>query len=198
MALQHSLIEDPDIHEVKGASSATNGQMLSATGAGSSQWVDRNSILPIGYAELNLISNAVTTPTTAAIDSTLHTGTDYTDFTNLYTEGVSISITIDPITKLMTVAESGVYVLTFWSSVSSSGTNDTTALSWSLNGVAQAATHPVGKAKLKVIDDITLISAVGYEPLSAGDEVGISAATTDGSTLTFHEGSFTINLLEKL
>lgn len=39
MAIQHSAITDPDIHEPKGVASASLGQVYTADGAGSGDWV---------------------------------------------------------------------------------------------------------------------------------------------------------------
>lgn len=39
MAVQHSAITDPDIHEPKGAAAATTGQVYAADGVGSGDWV---------------------------------------------------------------------------------------------------------------------------------------------------------------
>lgn len=62
--IEHSSITDPNIHEPKGAAGASAGQIMEATGTGSTQWVDKETSAPlIGFFDYNDAATS-TTPLT--------------------------------------------------------------------------------------------------------------------------------------
>lgn len=67
MAIQHKNIPEAQLHEVKGASSASAGQILVADGAGSSQFVTPATIM--GWWDYNDLATA-TTPINLTLAST--------------------------------------------------------------------------------------------------------------------------------
>ena len=79
---RHSTLTDPAIHEPKGISTATNGQVYVANGAGSGAWANQSTI-PSG-AVIQTIKNQVSATSTGTtlipFDNTIPQNTEGTQF----------------------------------------------------------------------------------------------------------------------
>jgi hypothetical protein len=193
--LQHALVTDPDIHEVKGVSAAAPGYLLVADGVGSADWVTPADAINTAYARVLLANNVVPITIPAAVDGTLHTPGDYTALNQLYTTDFTLGITFVPVTNEFQINLDGIYRIDFWASLSTTGTDNTTALSTMLNGVATADLKPVLKAKLKTAGDIVTLSGFGMAEFSNGDTFSIAAADDIGIDLTIHESICSLELI---
>jgi len=197
MSIEHVLITDPDIHETKGASSATTGQTLIATGSGSATWTDPNDAYPkvFGRSIITNDSTGIVLPT--AVDGTLHTDGDYTDVSLEYTADFLQGITVNGTTNHFIVPITGAYSIDVWASISSTGTDNTTGVSVLINGTAIASTRPVLKTRLKTAGDIITVSGFGLMALNIGDELGLAFADDTGVTLTIHESVMGLELVRR-
>jgi len=65
--MEHSVITDPDIHEPKGASTATTGQILVSNGDGTTSWVGANTLDIISHSSISNSSSAIIAP--SAVDT---------------------------------------------------------------------------------------------------------------------------------
>lgn len=101
MSIQHKDIADPNIHEAKGASTATAGQVLTATGSGTSTWA-----LPTVYSSVAAGSYDV--------GDTATTGTPI---------ALSVAGTLYDLTNNALGANTGSYPVAGVSSVWNTGTN---------------------------------------------------------------------------
>ena len=190
--IEHSALPDAELHETKGIASATAGQVLIADGAGSGTFQTANTF-ETQHAGVIIINNSTVIVVPVAADSTLHTATDYVPIpATVLTQDLNKGITFD-VNDAFVIAETGIYILQGWVSISSTGINNTVAWSFSKNGVFQAPTRPVIKTKLKVAGDIISASGFGAIPLSAGDVIRGGLADDLGSSVTIHEGSFFIH-----
>lgn len=70
MTIQHSAITDPDIHEVKGASTATLGQVLRANGDGTATFTTTSSVDWVDYS-VELSSGSTSTQNPSGTDTAL-------------------------------------------------------------------------------------------------------------------------------
>ena len=189
--VEHSTLPDAELHETKGIASATAGQVLIADGAGSGTF-QTASTFSTQHAGIIIIDNSTIIVVPVATDSTLHTAADYVPIpATLLAQDFNKGITFD-INDAFVIAETGVYILQGWVSISSTGINNTVAWSFSKNGVFQAPTRPVIKTKLKVAGDIISAAGFGAVPLSAGDVIRPGLADDTGSNVTIHEASFFI------
>lgn len=184
--VEHKTLPDAEIHEPKGIASATSGQVLVANGAGSGSWQTSNSGAA-QYAGVNIQGNSTVIAVSAASDSTLHTASDYVMIpSSLLTQDISSGITFDANDGFV-IAEAGVYIIQGWTSLSSSGTNNTVAFSYAINGTFVSPIRPVVKVKLKVAGDILPVTGFGLITLAAGDVIRGGLADDTGSNVTLHE-----------
>lgn len=184
--VEHSTLPDAELHETKGIASATAGQILVADGAGSGTFQTNNTFAP-QHASALIIDNSTIIVIPVATDSTLHTSADYVPIPPaLITQDLSQGITFD-VNDAFVVASAGTYFLQVWAAMSSSGTNNTVALAYSINGVFQVVARPVVKVKLKTAGDIISISGFGITTLAIGDVLRIGVADDTGSNVTLHE-----------
>lgn len=105
MAVQHNVITDPNIHEPKGASTASAGQVYVADGAGSGNWRT-----PGGgdYAEIYITGGTVATALPAA--------SAYTKINPQakWQAGESSGATSTPANGELVLTNAGTYLIEFW------------------------------------------------------------------------------------
>jgi hypothetical protein len=69
MSVQHASISDPNIHEPKGVTSASNGDVYVANGAGSGAWVNKNTLFPTPIYGIRFLKNNVTATSIPVADT---------------------------------------------------------------------------------------------------------------------------------
>lgn len=103
MAIQHENIADANRHEAKGASTATNGQVLKANGDGTTSFTNPNTLVNIGVAStLQGISTTTQNPS----------GTN-TPYQVIWGAGSSNSNATIAGTGVVTINTTGLYFITF-------------------------------------------------------------------------------------
>lgn len=191
MAVQHNLITDPEIHEAKGTSTATNRQVLVADGAGSASWQD--TVLS-NHAEMSITNNATATAVTAAVDATLNTDTDYTKVTagwaSVHVEGMTFNV--DEL--VATVA--GDYRVDFWCSVKVALNNNFIGLKYAVNDTAPYSTQKI-KTQSVTINDYRNMFASGIVTLTVGQTISMYVAASKTDSLTFEEAGMQVSLLHE-
>lgn len=103
--VQHNALTDPNIHEPKNITSATEGQVYMANGSGSGTWK-----LPSGHAYGELYITAGTTAHTLAAAS----GTSILNPTDEWASGYNHHITQTPANGTLTITEAGLYQINFY------------------------------------------------------------------------------------
>lgn len=197
MSTEHVVITDPQIHETKGVSSAAVDTILVADGVGSANWQPVTSVISDVFVKMSIVNNSTVVDTPLAVDSELHTNSDYVEWTQLFTEDVAIGGSSDPTTKRITIPITGIYGIDAWASVSSSDNESVSGYTYAVNGVPVASTRPVLKIRMKTSGDIGVISGFGLNQLSAGDEISMFVADTKGSDLTIIESVWSVRLERK-
>jgi hypothetical protein len=106
MTIQHAAIDDPDIHEPKGVSTASAGKIYIADGSGSGDWT-----YPTGnsYAEIYIDAGA----TTQTINSVAGTY-DKLNPTAEWTENVAEGLTTTAADGTITLTKAGTYQISFF------------------------------------------------------------------------------------
>jgi len=198
MAIEHKDITEANLHEPKGVSTASADQVYVANGAGTGNWDSINNAITVDYARSVIVGNTTSQSLTAATDSTLHTASDYADITPaLLATDISRGITFNA-NKAFIIATAGIYMIEGWASISSTLTNNTVGLSFSVAGVANVVGSPVIKSKLKTAGDISTMSGFGIFSLPAGAVIAPVIADDGGATVTVHEGAFSIQFISKV
>ena len=106
MTIQHNAIDDPDIHEPKGVSTATAGRVYISNGSGSGTWD-----YPPGKAHAEIyISGGSTAHTLAGASaySLLNPSGEWT------ASGNEDILTVTPASGIITLNQAGHYLVTFW------------------------------------------------------------------------------------
>jgi len=165
VTIQHKDIDEADLHESKGVSTALNGQFFAANGAGSGSF--QNSLMNC-HGQMNINSNTVTKALTAAADATLNTNTDYSKLTGASAPWVSLlnhntTFTLDHIT----VPFAGYYLLSFWSSVKIANTNNFIGIKFAVNSTL--STQKIISQASTANDSRNLSATSIIGPLSAND-----------------------------
>lgn len=195
--INHDVLTSTELHEPIGFDTVSADQVYVSDGLGSGGF----QIHVPGaehHARTTVINNASTTSVTAAVDSTLHTNTDYISLSPLYTpstappaKGISI------IDGQFTVAVTGVYQAFGWLAVSSDTISTLIGISGALNGVATASLDPVTKFLAKTAGDIATVTGFGIFSLTAGDTLELFVAADKTSLLTIHESNFVMFMLQE-
>lgn len=193
MAIQHSAITDPDIHEPKGAAAATNRQVLTATGTGTTAFV--NSFLNT-HSEVNITSNTIAKAVTAAVDPTLNTDTDYVKmggasfpWLTAYSDNISFA------TDQFTLPYDGYYLVSFWGTFKVAAINTFMAVKYSINN-----TPPYSVQKLitqaATANDLKSLSATSIlGPVTAGDTLSLYLASSTSTNITLQDGGVMVGYI---
>jgi len=191
MAIQHDSITDPNIHEPKGISTASNGAMYFADGAGSGDWKRGAGH---AYADMD-ITNGTTAFALAAASA----------FTKLnptaeWQSGESHELTITPANGEITLTVAGTYLIEFWV------TFDTASLAagtkyyfkYAIDGVT--ATRQLSVQKNTAGVDRIGAAAHGIVTVSANQVLSIYTAgdgTSSGTNITVADAGLTALLLKE-
>jgi hypothetical protein len=179
--MQHVDIDDPYIHEPKGASTATAGQIYIANGAGSGVWTT-----PV-YGEKKIEGNALTFTPNAA-DITNFKKLASTGWANGEASGVALN------TDDITLTTAGVYEVCFWSSiVSSAAINTKFGVKYGLDG--STAARKMINQKNSAGSDHIILSASGIVSATAGQVLAIYMSSSAATAFTVEDaGLYVVKL----
>ena len=163
---EHSTIADPNIHEPKGVSTATAGQIYVADGAGSGVWVD-------AFQYGHIYTQESDSATLGSIGTTAQT----LPFTTNGEDHVSVS---DSPNNRITLTSAGVYWVSFSGSVSTvtSGDSGTYKFKIALDGVNS---HLEAERVLSGSGDLGDIATIGILSVTAGQQLTISVESDNGA-----------------
>jgi len=178
MTIQHNLITDPDIHEPKGAASASAGKVYVADGTGSGSWQ-----YPPGKAHGELYIDAGVTA------QTLSGSSAYAKLnpTGEWTAGVSNVLTLTAGSGTITLTQAGTYMINFWCQFSTAAVASGTLYNfkYNLDGTSSGRTLTVSKTSNGVdklhVSATGLVTATANQVLSmyvGGDATSSSTAIT--------------------
>lgn len=112
MTVEHSAIADPYRHEPKGISTAVDGAIYVADGAGSGSWTNKNSLAVVpAYGQMYMNANA--SATSMASDAT------YYQIAGTFITGLVYGTTFG--SNQITVTTAGIYKVEFYLEVTQSG-----------------------------------------------------------------------------
>lgn len=188
---EHRVLTGADLHEPKGISTASSGQVYIADGAGSGSWLSPGGS---AYGEMKVTNNASTIALTAGslttnanyikVDSGIWTSTR----TNNMTFGAS---------GYLEVEVAGVYEIAFWGSVSISavGTN-LVAFKYSTDDTNGSLSARKVTRQSNNAGDIGSVSGSGFVTLAIGDKLSLWTVCDANTNLTMIDAGFTAILLE--
>ena len=121
--MQHVDIEDPNIHEPKGISTATAGQVYVADGAGSGSWTDPT------FGALKIVNNSNSfTPDAGSAYKQLTTANGVPWTASEYS-GVTLN------TDSITLDGAGIYRIEFWGTIETAAAdNSVIGIKYAING----------------------------------------------------------------
>lgn len=188
--VQHSALTDPNLHEPKGVSTAANGKVYVADGAGSGSW---KYIAGHAYGDMYITNNSTsqTLPAASAKAKLNPTGA--------WVANGNQNVTIDAINGQITILQGGVYQLDFWIVFETAAISGGAAYNfhYAINGTAGTRKVYVKKPTNGV--DTLNVSAVGYATLAANDIVSMYVGgdgTSSSTAITPKEAGFSILLVD--
>jgi hypothetical protein len=213
--IQHKDIPEAQLHEPKGASTSTSGQVLVSSG-GASTWGDMADIATTGatagqsfiadgsgggtwkleqaYGEMEIIQNSTGQVLTAASDSTLYTNSDYVLMTQ-WVAGETGGVTYAA--NGLTVPTTGEYTLASWFNQTSSINNVLVGVKFAVNGVIPTAgTVPTLRRKIGTGADVGSLSGSKLVSLTAGDTVTLYIACDSNATITTSDAVIDLSMVK--
>lgn len=223
MAVQHKNLPDNQLHEPKGAVTASNGTMYIANGTGSGVWSklalsnftgiagDGGSNnyrlmtngsggirfqLDSAYGAMSVSANNAAIALSAATDSTLNTNTDYVllDGAGVPWVGENLSSIVFS-TGGLTVPVAGVYSLQAWLNITQFPT-DTSTVAFKLRINGNPYTARKVSAKSLVAGSMGNVGVTELLTLSTGDIVQVYVASSASGNLIIGSGSVSLNLIK--
>lgn len=225
MAIQHRDIPETELHEPKGASTASVGTVYTSTGNGSGTWkkIDTDSIEGLGsqqgredwavlatgqggfkyapltaYGSIVINNNASGFPVTAASDNTLNTNSDYKILTGAGAPWQpDLSYGLSVASDGLTVLQNGVYKIESWMDIVGFPTN-TARLS--MKYLVNDNIYSLRKISVKSNSngDSGSLTGFGLVDLSEGDTVRVAVASTESGNIIFESGNITLSLVRAL
>ena len=188
--IQHSAITDPNIHEPKGITTASNGQVYVADGGGSGDWK-----FTTGHAFGELFISGNTTTQTLAAAS----GTAVLNPAGAWQANGFQNVTLTPASGTITVTGAGKYQLNFWAvfetaSISSGATYN---FFYAVNGTPSTRKVYIKKTSNGV--DTLHVHATGFAALTAGAVVSMFVGgdgTSSGTNIIIKEAGFSALLID--
>jgi hypothetical protein len=184
LSIQHAALEDPQIHEPKGASTATAGQVWVSDGAGSGAFSDTFENV---HGQMNILSNTTALTLVAAADATLNTNTDYQKVTgaggpwvNTYTHNISFTTS-----DSLTLTRGGYYIVSFWASIKVASTNNFIGVKYGINGSLSTQKLVTQSSSANDRRNLSAVAIVG--PVTANDVLSMHVAGTIGTAITFED-----------
>lgn len=190
MAL-HSSLPDAELHYPKGASSATAGQIMRATGSGTTSWGN--------FPFMNIAQMSISHPTTPITVSVTGTGSDdlkpsdggYVNilnaFTSALTRGTNVTVLAD---GRFQFNAPGTVVVTGFADLTHSVYSSTVgvAFAFTRSGVTTLSARAV-HSKMPAAGDIGSIAGVGTIEVLAGDILGLAVASDKTGTISLRSSS---------
>ena len=176
MTIQHNAIDDPDIHEPKGVSTATAGRVYISNGSGSGTWA-----YPPAKPHAELYISGGTTAHTLAAASAFTLLNPSGEWTASGNEDI---LTVTPGSGIITLNQAGHYYISFWinfttaSIASGSSYYFKYALDGSVSSREVAVSKPTNGVDNIVISSTGIVNATANQVLSiyAGGD-GTSSGT---------------------
>lgn len=187
--IQHSVLTDPNIHEPKGISTALDGEVYRANGAGSGVWT-----FPSGHAFGELyIDDGVTTQTLPAASATAKLNP-----TGEWTTNGSANVLLSAANGTITVEDNGDYLITFWITftTAAAAAGGKYLFYYAVNNVIFPRKTLIAKYSNGV--DTLHCTATGFAALTANDVLSIFVggdATTSSTAITAKEAGFSVTLI---
>jgi len=191
MATEHDAILDPEIHEPKGVAAASAHQTYHANGAGSGAWKDN---LHNVHGDVIITSNATATSTTAAVDATLATDSDYVKIIAGWTAAHLESITLNVDEIVVPIA--GDYFITFWADVKVPLNNNFVGIKYAINDSTPYSSRKLIAQSTTANDYLNLAGSGIVASLSANDTISIYVASTKSDSLIVQEAGLVAFLLK--
>jgi hypothetical protein len=192
MALEHSTLSDPNLHEPKGVSTAQSGKVYVADGAGSGGWVYPGSYL---YGEL-YIGGGATSLTLNAVADTYIAYNPTAEWTANGSNGVTLNATNGTITA----TTAGTYKVEFWTTftTASLASGIKYKFKYAVNGTVDTNRALVVQ-KNTAGSDVLTCSASGIVTLAANDILSVyiaGDATSANTAVTPIDAGFIATLLK--
>ena len=188
MSIEHKDIPDANLHEPRGAATATDREMYVADGAGSGSW-QRSAMSD--HAEMTITNNSTATVVTAAVDSTLNTDSDYVKITASWGESHSHGILFS--TDKLVVAVDGHYDLAFWSSIKIPTINNFVGIKYAINdGTPYSLQKLVSQSSTG--NDYRNFAGHGGATLSVGDTISVYIAASKSDNIVVEEAGISLSL----
>ena len=188
--IQHSAITDPNIHEPKGITTASNGQVYVADGGGSGDWK-----FTTGHAFGELfITNNSTAQTLAAAS-----GKAVLNPAGAWQANGFQNVTLTPASGTITVAGAGDYQLNFWAVFETASISSGAAYNffYAVNGTP--STRKVYMKKTSNGVDTLHVHATGFAQVTAGAVLSMFVGgdgTSSGTNIIIKEAGFSALLID--
>ena len=197
MAIEHSSITDPQVHEPKGASSASEGTAYVSDGNGSGSWktVWTPEDAQPKFAEMRIITGTSQVTLSAAVDPTLNTKSDYAKYTGDWQQGNSNGSVVIFDTDKLLITEDGFYQYDYFASVELIGggaQNERFALKTSVDDTQLGLNDSKVIIQADFGGDIRNVSASGITSFEAGDSVSLWVAAESGVTVLINEAAMAL------
>ena len=184
------MLTDPQLHESKGVSTASDGQVYRANGAGTGAWT-----LPSGHSFGELyIDEGVTSQTLPAASASAKLNP-----TGEWTTNGSSAITLSAANGTITVLQTGAYLVTLWITfvTAAAASGGKYYFYYAVNGTTYPRKTLI--AKYSNGADTLHCSATGFAALTANDVLSIYVggdATTSSTAITPKEAGFSATLIK--
>lgn len=226
ITIQHRDIPDAQLHEPKGAASASLNQAYFSSGAGSGVWKkvgseslqgltgdggNNNRILVTNgangftqtvyrsYGSNTITNNTNAFAVTAAVDPTLATNSDYILLTGTGAPWAPSGLEFGGVavtTDRITVPVTGVYKVNLWSTISGYP-NNAAKIAVKYRVSGGAFSSRRPISKSNSAGDAGQLGGFGFAPLSAGDFVQMYIASTHTGGLIFTDLNVTLELVRQ-
>lgn len=187
---EHKDLTGANLHEPKGADSASEGQIYIADGLGSGVWRS-NAWNTHGVMKIEANTTAEVTPTAA--DATLATDSDYTKVITNWQAGHLEGITFN--TDELVIPINGEYEIHGWANISLPSNNQRVGLKYAVNDSTPYSTQKlVGTSA--AAGDIVNVSGAAIITLASTDTVSLYIATDKAGDPTVLEAGLLIKLMD--
>lgn len=183
MSIEHAVIPDASLHQMKGAAAATSGQVPVANGAGATVFTSPFN----ACGQMSIINSVTATVVAAAGDATLQTNADYVQVVS----GLASSSLVNAgfSTDHLIAQKAGVYRWMITASLLAAGTS-VSALKLRVN-----STNVTTKVKATTTaTEVVSFSLQGLATLAVNDTISLYIANTVGN-VTVVDATVTIERL---
>jgi len=186
--VEHNTLSDPLIHEPKGASTATAGQVYVADGLGSGAWSANSP----SYGEMTITNNSLTF-TPIAADLNQYKRLTNTGWADEVSQGIVINA--DGVNDDITL-EAGTYIGTFWASMQTNASNSTLyGFRYSVDGVFAPRASRIQKNSAGT--DTILISSTGITvAATAGQKLSVYISSDSTTAVTFIDAGLVLHRID--